>query len=270
MFRASRFRRVVPLLLLVAVVAVGAGASRPVAASTARASAGTLTFHADLDSLYPVATCPSGYPDSVECFTRTATGLVAGLGAVEVTFPYFVDDAAAGCDVNEVKVLPTTAQLRVSGKGEITARLPGAGCHARSGGPFRTEQPFTITGGSGMYAGAAGSGTLSDVSSGPPELKGKDTWAGTLVVPGASFDVTPPTFSGAASKVVSAPKHVKKMRVSFKVTAHDDVDGSVQVACVPPSGSRFKVGKTRVSCTATDSSGNTATTQFVVTVKSRG
>jgi len=250
-------------------VAVGAGASRPVAASTARASAGTLTFHADLDSSYPVATCPSGYPDSVECFTRTATGLVAGLGAVEVTFPYFVDDAAAGCDVNEVKVLPTTARLRVSGKGEIEVRLPGAGCHARSGGPFRTEQPFTITGGSEAYAGVAGSGTLSDVSSGPPALKGKDTWTGTLIAPAASFDVTPPTLSGAANKVVSAPKHVKKMRVSFNVTAHDDVDGAVAVTCVPPSASLFKVGKTHVSCTATDSSGNTATTRFTITVKAR-
>jgi hypothetical protein len=268
MFSASRARRVVPLLLLVTVVAVGTE-SRPLAASGARASAGTLAFHADLDSSYPVAACPSGYPDSVECFTRTATGLVAGLGAVEVTFPYFVDDAAAGCDVNEVKVLPTTARLRVSGKGEIEARLPGAGCHARSGGPFRTEQPFTITGGLGAYAGATGSGMLSDVSSGPPALKGKDTWAGTLVVPGASFDVTPPTLSGAANSVVKAPKRMKRMRVSFNVTAQDDVDGSVPVTCAPPSGSQFRVGKTSVSCTATDNSGNTATTQFTITVKAR-
>jgi HYR domain len=132
--------------------------------------------------------------------------------------------------------------------------------------PFRTEQEFTITGGAGMYAGATGTGTLSDVSYGPPTLLGKDTWTGTLVVPGANFDVTPPRFSGATSKVVSA-KHVKRVRVSFKVTAHDDVDGSVPVTCVPPSGSQFRVGKTRVSCTATDSSGNTGTTRFTITVK---
>jgi hypothetical protein len=110
---------------------------------------------------------------------------------------------------------------------------------------------------------------LSDVSSGPPALKGKDTWAGTLVVPGASFDVTPPTLSGAANSVVKAPKRMKRMRVSFNVTAQDDVDGSVPVTCAPPSGSQFRVGKTSVSCTATDNSGNTATTQFTITVKAR-
>jgi hypothetical protein len=88
---------------------------------------------------------------------------------VEVTFPYFVDDMPPGCDVNEVRVLPTTARLRVSGKGEMAAHLPGGDCHARfSGSPFRTEQAFTIIGGSGMYEGASGTGTLSDVSFGPP------------------------------------------------------------------------------------------------------
>ena len=271
MFGAWRFRCVVPLLLVVAVVVVGAEASRPVAASGGRASAGTLAFHAELNSAYPATACPGGYPASVECFARTAAGLVPGLGAVEVTFPYFVDDMPPGCDVSEARVLPTTARLRVSGKGEMAALISLEGnCHARfSGSPFRTEQAFTIIGGSGMYEGASGTGTLSDVSFGPPDFKGKDTWTGTLVVPGANFDVTPPTFTGAANKAVAAAKRVKTVRVSFKVTAHDDVDGSVPVKCTPGSGSRFKVGKTRVSCTATDSSGNTGTTQFTITVKAR-
>jgi hypothetical protein len=36
--------------------------------------------------------------------------------------------------------------------------------------------------------------------------------------------------------------------------------------CTPVSGSRFKVGTTMVSCSATDGAGNTATGSFTVTV----
>ena len=60
------------------------------------------------------------------------------------------------------------------------------------------------------------------------------------------------------------------MRVSYKVTAQDAVDGAVPVTCTPPPGSRFKVGRTKVTCTTgTDSSGNTAMATFTITVKRR-
>jgi HYR domain len=57
--------------------------------------------------------------------------------------------------------------------------------------------------------------------------------------------------------------------VTFKVTATDDVDGAVPVSCQPRSGRRFPLGKPIVRCAATDSSGNTATAGFTVTVKRR-
>jgi hypothetical protein len=46
-------------------------------------------------------------------------------------------------------------------------------------------------------------------------------------------------------------------------TASDNCPG-VTVACVPPSGGCFNVGVTTVTCTATDTSGNTATCSFTV------
>jgi hypothetical protein len=51
------------------------------------------------------------------------------------------------------------------------------------------------------------------------------------------------------------------------VTATDDVDGPVPVVCTPPSGTRFPLGITSVSCTAQDAAGNTATGGFTVTVR---
>ena len=53
----------------------------------------------------------------------------------------------------------------------------------------------------------------------------------------------------------------------FEATATDDCVGEVAVTCDPPSGSRFAVGQTLVTCTAVDSVGNEATCTFTVTVE---
>jgi hypothetical protein len=130
---------------------------------------------------------------------------------------------------------------------------------------------FTVTGGSGLYAGASGRGTVENVHIPVSEFAGvgagTDTWTGPLTVAGLDFDVTAPTVSGAVRKTVRAPKKAKRARVSYTVTAKDNVDGAVPVVCKPRSGSFFKLGKTKVTCSASDKSGNTARATFVVTVK---
>jgi hypothetical protein len=124
--------------------------------------------------------------------------------------------------------------------------------------------------GSGIYAGSSGNGTLQEVLvPGAIGAHGKDIWTGTLVVPGLDFDVVAPAISGAGDKVVRARRGVKRARVTYKVRAVDAVDGSVRVACAPKSGSRFKIGRTRVGCSAMDQSGNELTATFTVIVKAR-
>jgi HYR domain len=131
-------------------------------------------------------------------------------------------------------------------------------------------QSFTITGGSGVYAGASGSGEVNHdahrLTSG--HAAGTDTWAGTLVVPSLDFDLVAPTIRGAVNKAVRAPRGTKRVRVTYAVTASDNA-GRAVVACKPPPGSFFKLGKTRVRCTATDTSGNTARQAFTVAVNAR-
>jgi hypothetical protein len=56
-------------------------------------------------------------------------------------------------------------------------------------------------------------------------------------------------------------------RVVFNVTARDDRDGTLPVACTRRSGSLFKIGKTRVTCSSSDRSANTAKASFTVTVR---
>ncbi len=54
--------------------------------------------------------------------------------------------------------------------------------------------------------------------------------------------------------------------VPYIVSATDNVDDDPTVTCEPPSGSTFPIGATTVTCTATDSAGNTAVASFTVTV----
>ncbi|WP_141698600.1 HYR domain-containing protein, partial [Streptomyces lushanensis] len=54
--------------------------------------------------------------------------------------------------------------------------------------------------------------------------------------------------------------------VEYPASAEDIVDGSVPVSCVPPSGSRFPVGETTVTCTAVDERGNTGRGTAVIEV----
>jgi hypothetical protein len=119
-----------------------------------------------------------------------------------------------------------------------------------------------------LYAGASGGGTLTGLSNGPSGT-GLDNWTGTLVVPDLQFDLTPPTINGAVDKKVRVARRAKRVRVTYAVTAQDDVDNLVPVTCSPRSGTAFAVGRTRVTCSATDTSGNSSTASFTVIVTRR-
>ena len=92
---------------------------------------------------------------------------------------------------------------------------------------------------------------------------------GTLVVPGLQFDLAAPTINGAVDKKVRVALRAKVVRVTYAVTAQDVVDGVVPVRCLPRSGSPFDVGRTIVTCSATDMSGNTSSARFIVSVVRR-
>jgi len=57
------------------------------------------------------------------------------------------------------------------------------------------------------------------------------------------------------------------VEVEFSVKGIDNIDQIITPTCTPSSGSIFPVGETIVSCTVTDSSGNTDTDSFTVTVE---
>src|SRR5436190_10913869 len=258
----SRMKRRLALALLATALAVAAVTQVASGVANTGATMGSLTFEAALGMASRPGPCPPGSPPDADlCAARTGSGAVRGLGEVSETYTFFVQEG--DCD----RVFETAVRLEVAGKGELQLavdRYRGE-CISSS---LNLSRAFTISGGSGIYAGASGGGTVSHravpTSSGST---GTDTWTGTLSVPGLEFDVTPPTLSGAVNKTVRARRGSKRVRVTYGVTASDAVDGSVPVSCRPRSGSRFKIGRTLVKCSATDTSANAKAGRFRVTVK---
>jgi len=79
-------------------------------------------------------------------------------------------------------------------------------------------------------------------------------------------DITPPKILQPSDVIVDATDS-NGARVTYDVLAIDDVDQIIKPSCRPSSGSIFSVGDTKVSCTASDSAGNSARpVTFIVTV----
>ena len=78
----------------------------------------------------------------------------------------------------------------------------------------------------------------------------------------------PPTVTPSSNPVIAEATGPSGANVFFHVTAYDVVDGNIPVtSCNPSNGTQFALGSTPVTCTATDSGGNTGSTTFSVTVQ---
>ena len=219
----------------------------------------------------PSAPCPPGSPKSLVCPALMGQGPAPGLGMVTQTASERLNEGQPSCSDGQITLLGYPVRWVIGNKGEIDFVTADSAVCIAQGASASWTQTFTITGGTGIYAGASGSGTRTQVANASGTgFRGKETWTGTLNVPGRDFDTTPPTLSGATPKAVRAPKGAKSVRVTYKVTATDNVDSQVPVTCTPRSGSRFPIGRTTVKCAATDSSANTANAAFTVRVRRTG
>jgi HYR domain len=86
----------------------------------------------------------------------------------------------------------------------------------------------------------------------------------------ARFEVVVSDHTGPAvtvpDAVASEATSADGAAVTFDASASDLVDGAVPATCSPESGSTFALGATTVTCSATDSRGNTGSANFVVHV----
>ena len=79
-------------------------------------------------------------------------------------------------------------------------------------------------------------------------------------------DTTPPDVLVPSDLILEATGPTGRV-VNSNSNATDIVDGSLPTICNPPSGSTFALGQTKVKCSATDSAGNTGTTEFLITIR---
>ncbi len=234
-------------------------------------TSGTFQVNGTLATKFAPVDCPGGTPATTACHAAHTVWPTSfrGLGEATVVYTLVLDDFGSACMHLHAAQIP----IVIAGKGEIDLAAASTGCITPEQlGSTGFSLPYTVSGGSGQYAGASGSGTLGYRNhdfTGPESGSADITWAGTLNVPGATFDTTPPRIAGATSKTVKTRRASGK-RVRYSVTATDAIDGPVTVTCSPKSGSRFHVGRTRVSCASVDSSDNRAKAHFVIRVKRVG
>ena len=262
---ANPVTRALPLVAVLLVVGVGAASAAPSTPRSHADSVGTLPVNITLFEKFELAVCAAGTAETTACFQQAPlrTDVFSGLG--ETSFaPYILtwENYRAPCGHAFAQI-----PLLVVGKGEIDLAWAVTGCW--TGGNFPT-MPVTVTGGSGLYAGATGSGVLEFHpfnDTGPGTGTRQVTWTGTLNVPGLAFDTTAPQINGGVSKTVTT-RLKAGARVSYSVTATDATDAAVHAVCLPKSGSLFPLGRTTVVCNAGDKSGNTAPAKtFVINVK---
>ena len=236
--------------------------------SQASATTGELVLQATILVRSEPGGCPADAPDADECFGRTGSGVIPGLGTTSVTYAFLIDKPAR-CPGDGDVLLPSKGKLIVAGKGEIDLSLSGlSDCFVPASTVLKAKQPFVVTGGTGKYVGASGTGTIQhDTTQTAGGSVGHDIFVGTIAVPGLDFDVTAPVLKGAVAKSVRVTAGRKTARVRYVVTARDEVDGVVPVTCRPPSGTLFRIGRTLVTCSATDKSGNVASAKFTVLVR---
>src|SRR5919204_4304790 len=235
--------------LIGAAVAVGATADGPV-----------LPLDFKLNATFEEPPCSGQQITGVTCFHMNGTTVIAGLGSAVIDFDVVIDrrDPQNKCAAWTIRNGTISAA-----KGTVLFDGSNEGCAPileGSGGTMKL-------GLRGRDALAAGSGAATAVFSQFANLAPSritSTWTGTFTVPGHSFDTTPPTLN-AKTKVVRIRKG-RSTHVRYSVSAQDAVDGGIPVTCTPASGSVFRIGKTRVTCSATDTSGNTGTATFFVVV----
>ncbi len=185
---------------------------------------------------------------------------------------------------------PITIRMTVTGKQDGTATFKVNRDWTLSGGTFTGTNPITFT----VYPRAAQDPANVFTTDGTVTVA-SDQQAGTFVLAVAVFDITndnqtggklsagsssyqviveaPPTPADTEPPVITCPEDITAEATSpdgavvdFDVTATDNVEVASLVAN-PPSGSTFPITTTTVTATATDTSGNSATCQFKVTVR---
>lgn len=241
------------------------------------------------DTQKPTITCPASVvksTDANQCsalvtFTPTASDNCSSLGAPSCTpssgsvFPKGITTVT--CTVTDAagnQSSPCSFTVTVNDTQPPTLASPANLNISASGGQCSAVVTYTVPTASDNCTGVGAvtctppSGSTFPVGASMVHCSVKDaannqsTCSFTVRV----VDAQAPTILCPANQtIVTAAVNDACQTATFTVNAVDNCSGTT-IVCNPPSGSCFPAGVTRVTCTATDQTGNTATCSFTVTV----
>ncbi|MCP4275362.1 MAG: HYR domain-containing protein, partial [Gammaproteobacteria bacterium] len=100
------------------------------------------------------------------------------------------------------------------------------------------------------------------------------TWSATDAAGNIGTAIQSVTITDTGAPTLTLPANITSEATSalgvlanYNSSASDTVDGTLPSGCVPASGSTFALGLTTVNCSVTDSSNNTSSGSFTVTVQ---
>ena len=211
----------------------------------------------DSDDPAPTVSCDQtsgqGFPlgtTTVSCTARDA----AGNTSAPATFNIAVGDTTppvvtppANVSVDTEDPTGTAVTYSPASATDAVADSPAATCSPASGSKF-----------------AVGTTTVTCSAS-----DAGNTGTATFTVSVTLLDKTPPVLA-LPSTITADAAGPGGAAVTYTATATDRLDPAPNVACSPASGQTFPLGTTTVSCSATDTTGNTSRATFDIRVVDRG
>jgi hypothetical protein len=245
------------------------------------------TLYGDTTAPAAVASATPGPPARV---TLTITDSGSGLSSIVVTRSENADTIVPPFTVGtNTAVVATSILIDQTQPARVTLIATDVdGNPATVDLRFDSTSASTITGGSFTVVAASGQGGVAynfptPTISGDPGTVTCSPESGSFFPIGVNIvtcmtttgleatilitvlDIEGPTIATRPDVTVNATSPAGAV-VSYAPPAASDNAPGVTVACAPPPGSTFPVGSTTVTCTATDASGNTASSTFNVTV----
>ena len=199
-----------------------------------------------------------------------AIGLFAVPGAfADATVTNAPGSSTPGCEETDSCFIPSTATIEEGGI--VTWENTDNAAHTATGGSA-TDGPSGVFDSSLIMAGGSYSNTF-DTAGTYPYLCMVHPWmVGTVIVGGSASepaDTVPPQVL-VPDDIVIETDNKNGATANFNPRAIDNIDELITPSCNYSSGSVFPIGTTEVTCTATDSAGNTSSSSFNVIIEFTG
>ena len=191
--------------------------------------------------------------------------------AAEVTVENALGASVPGCEETNECFIPYQVSINVGDT--VTWVNDDTAAHTATRGT-PVDGPSGVFDSSFVMTGSSFSFTFNEAGTYEYFCMVHPWMAGIVIVGETAPPPPPPTIVDDVPPLIIIPEDIiveatasYGAAVTFSVKGIDNIDGILSPQCDMPSGSTFPIGETKVTCFLTDSSGNSATNSFLVTVE---